>query len=85
VVPFGHVQVGVQHGGVGYLNGASLPDGISASASRFAIAPGGGFDVVVNQHMAVRADGEYLLTRFVSERQDNLVFSLSFVYRFGHH
>jgi hypothetical protein len=45
---------------------------------------GGGVDVHLNRHLALRlAHPEYVLTRFVDERQDNLRFSTGLVFKFG--
>jgi len=76
ITPFAHVQVGVQHGSVGYL-------GISQSAFKFAVAPGGGFDLAPNRNVVLRLDAEYLVTRFLQLTQENVVGSVGIVYRFG--
>jgi hypothetical protein len=77
IIPFGHVQVGVVHGGIYYQD-------ISAPAYKFALAPGGGFDVNLNRKTTFRFDGEYLMTRFVNQWQRNVVGSVGIVLRFGH-
>jgi opacity protein-like surface antigen len=74
--PYGHVQFGAVHGSVGYL-------GISASAFKFAMAPGGGVDINLNPRFAIRVQGDYLMTRFLDLRQDNLQFSTGLVIHFG--
>jgi len=75
--PYAHVQFGVIHASTGFL-------GISNSASRFAMNGGGGVDVNVNRLTAVRFQADYLMSRFLSLRQDNLLLSTSLVIRFGH-
>lgn len=76
ITPFAHLQLGVQHGSTGYL-------GISEGASKFAIAPGGGFDLALNRRTALRVDGEYLITQFLGLTQQNASVSLGVVVRFG--
>jgi hypothetical protein len=75
ITPFAHLQVGAQHGSVGYL-------GISASAYKFAIGPGGGFDLILNRKAAIRVDGEYIATRFLGLTQENANVNLGVVFRF---
>lgn len=77
ITPFGHVQLGVMHGSVHYL-------GISQSAFKFAVAPGAGVDIALNPRTAIRLNGEYLLTRFLSLTQQNVTASVGIVLRFGH-
>lgn len=74
--PFGHVQIGAIHASQGYL-------GISQSATKFALATGGGVDINLNERFAVRVQGDYLMSRFLSLRQDNLAVSTGLVVRFG--
>jgi len=76
ITPFAHVQVGVMHGSVGYL-------GISASAFKFAVAPGGGFDLALTRRTVLRVDAQYLVTRFLDLTQENLTGSVGLVFRFG--
>jgi opacity protein-like surface antigen len=76
ITPFGHVQIGAIHASQGYL-------GISQSATKFALAAGGGVDVNLNDRFAVRVQGDYLMSRFLSLRQDNLLISTGLVVRFG--
>ncbi len=73
--PFAHVQIGAQHGSVGYL-------GISASAYKFALGPGAGFDLILNRKTALRFDGEYIATRFLGLTQENANVSVGMVFRF---
>jgi hypothetical protein len=53
-------------------------------ASTLAMSAGGGFDVRVTPHVALRvAQAEYLLTRFGTGTQNNLRVSAGIVFRFG--
>jgi hypothetical protein len=74
--PFAHVQLGAMHAGVGYL-------GISAGATKFAMSSGGGADIKINPRAAIRVQADYLMSRFLNLRQDNLQFSTGLVIRFG--
>jgi hypothetical protein len=76
-VPYAQVQAGAIHGNQGYL-------GISQDAFKLALAGGGGVDFSINRQIAVRVQGEYLLTRFLGFNQNNLQTSVGLVYRFGH-
>lgn len=76
VTPFAELQLGAIHANAGYL-------GISESAWKFALASGGGVDLNVNQRVAVQVQGNYLMTRFLSLRQDNVAVSAGLVFRFG--
>jgi opacity protein-like surface antigen len=76
ITPFGHVQFGAVHASEGYL-------GISQSAFKFAMTAGGGVDVNLNPRLAVRFQGDYLMTRFLDLRQDNLQFGAGLVVHFG--
>ena len=76
ITPFAHVQIGAVHGSTNYL-------GISRSAYKFAMAPGGGVDFALNQRTAIRVEGEYLLTRFLGLTQENADVSVGLVLRFG--
>jgi opacity protein-like surface antigen len=76
ITPFAHIQVGVQHGSVGYL-------GISQSAFKFAVAPGGGLDLALTRKVVLRLDAEYLVTRFLQLTQENVTGSVGIVFRFG--
>ncbi len=53
-------------------------------ASTLAMSAGGGFDVRVAPHVALRvAQAEYLLTRFGTSTQNNLRVSTGIVFQFG--
>jgi opacity protein-like surface antigen len=77
ITPFAHVLLGGIRGSRGYL-------GISQSAVKFAAAFGGGLDVKVSKHVAVRViQAEYVATPFLDLRQDNIRLSAGIVFRFG--
>jgi Outer membrane protein beta-barrel domain len=76
ITPFVDVQLGAIHGGIGYL-------GISAPAFRFTAAPGIGADFKVNDRVAIRVQADYLMTRFLGLRQDNLQGIVGLVLRLG--
>jgi opacity protein-like surface antigen len=78
--PFGQVLVG----------GARLRVNVPSSGSSnttlnaWAIALGGGLDVKLSSHFAIRAvQAEYLMTRFNSQRQNNARVSAGLVLRLG--
>jgi hypothetical protein len=75
--PFVHVQLGAVHASSGYL-------GISESSTKFMQAPGGGVDIGVNPHVAVRLQGDYVSTNFLNDHQNNFQFSAQLVVRLGH-
>jgi len=77
IVPFANLQIGAIHASKGYL-------GISESAFKFDMTGGGGVDFNLNDRAAVRAEGDYVMTRFLDLRQDNLRFSVGLVIHFGH-
>lgn len=74
--PFADVQFGDVHASDGYL-------GISTSANKFAMKAGGGADININERAAIRVQADYVLTRFLSMRQDNIQVSTGLVIRFG--
>jgi opacity protein-like surface antigen len=76
LIPFANLQLGAIHGSQGYL-------GISESAFKFDLTGGGGVDFNINDRAAIRAEGDYLMTRFLDLRQDNLRFSAGIVIHFG--
>ncbi|MBI3668351.1 MAG: outer membrane beta-barrel protein [Acidobacteria bacterium] len=81
VTPFAQVLFGGAHASSGALG--------TGSANAFAMAAGGGVDIKVSQHVAVRAGQvEYLMTRFQEstpnrQTQNNLRFSTGILFRFG--
>jgi opacity protein-like surface antigen len=76
ITPFGEFALGAVHGSTSYL-------GISASAWKFALTTGGGIDYNINPRVAIRLKADYLLTTFLSQRQDNISASAGLVFRFG--
>ena len=76
ITPFAHVQLGAVHASQGYL-------GISQAAWKFAMSSGGGLDLKINQRAAIRVQGDYVMTRFLALRQDNVEGSVALVIRFG--
>lgn len=79
VTPFAHALFGYNQTKV------SLPGaGLAATSSAYAMALGGGMDVNVSRHMAVRLfQADYFLTRDFGNTQNNLRFSAGLVFRFG--
>jgi outer membrane immunogenic protein len=63
------------------------PSGASGSANVFALSAGGGVDVGISSHIAIRAvDVDYFYTQFnndVNQHQNNLRVSAGIVFRFG--
>jgi len=91
IAPFTHFLIGAARGsfagGIGSFN-LNLTD-----QTALATAVGGGFDINLGKHLAIRAvQADYLMTRFnpitefpfsgLSERQNNLRLSAGIVYRF---
>lgn len=76
LTPFANVQLGAVHASQGYL-------GISESAFKFAMSAGGGADLALNDRVAVRLQGDYLMTRFLDARQDNIQLTAGLVIRIG--
>lgn len=75
--------------GGAYASGPLTPTaaGTVGAANVFAFSAGGGMDVGVGSHVAIRfVDVDYLYTRFnngVNQHQDNLRLSAGIVFRFG--
>lgn len=70
--PFAHALFGVAHASGG-----------GASDNAFSMALGGGFDVKVANHVAVRlGQFDYLMTRFGGQSQNNFRYSAGLVFRF---
>jgi hypothetical protein len=76
LVPFGNFQIGAIHASQGYL-------GISEPAFKLDLTGGGGIDYDINSRAAIRAEGDYAMTRFLTLRQDNLRFSVGLVIHLG--
>jgi hypothetical protein len=73
---FGSVQFGAIHASQGF-------DGISQSVNKFAMTAGGGFDYKIGRMAAFRVEGDYLMTRFYSVRQDNVIATVGLVFYLG--
>jgi peptidoglycan-associated lipoprotein len=84
IVPFGQVLLGGAHAS-GALTPA--PSGLAASANSFAMTAGGGVDITLTRHLALRAvQADYFLTRFnngANDQQNNFRVGTGIVYRFG--
>jgi hypothetical protein len=73
------------HALFGAIRGSSGFDDISKPNTRFVLALGGEIDVRINRTVAFRVlQADYLLTRFLGLRQDNIRVSTGFVFRFPH-
>lgn len=82
--PFAHVLLGGIRASEGYINSETTPGGLSQSATKFAAAFGGGIDIRVHKHVAVRIfQADYIVTPFLGLRQDNVRISAGIVFRFG--
>jgi hypothetical protein len=73
---FADVEFGAIHGSQGFL-------GLSTSSNAFAMTSGGGVDFKVSRMAAIRLQGDYLLTRFFSARQNHVFASASLVIYLG--
>ena len=83
-VPFAQVLLGGAHAD-GDLTFVRF--GVAKPANSFALAAGGGVDIGLTRHWAVRAGQvDYFLTRFsngVNDHQNNLRVSAGIIFRFG--
>lgn len=84
LAPFGQVLLGGAHA-EGDLTFVRF--GVAEPANSFALTAGGGLDLRIARHWALRpAQLDYFLTRFsngVNDHQNNLRFSAGVVFRFG--
>src|SRR5262249_23263904 len=79
--PYGHVLVG---GMRNTLTTFGVGGRISTNDTAFAFAAGAGLDVKVTKLLAIRLfQGDYILTRFKDETQNNVRASTGLVLRFG--
>ena len=82
--PFGQVLVGGAHASGSFSLDSS---GFPGSSNAFAMIAGGGLDIGVARHFAVRAfEADYYLTHFANgfnDRQNNLRISAGVIFRFG--
>jgi opacity protein-like surface antigen len=80
--PFAHALLGGSRVSVDL--GLLGPLGASATDNAFALALGGGADWHLNERFSVRpVQLDYLMTRFGSDTQNNLRYSVGVVVRFG--
>jgi opacity protein-like surface antigen len=76
ITPYGHLLFGATH--ANFSSG-----GVSQSDNSFAWAMGGGLDVNVNRHFAVRpAQFDWLRTQFFNSTQSNVRYSAGVVVKF---
>jgi outer membrane immunogenic protein len=79
--PFGQIILGVAHAGGGEA-------GVANGSYRFATRIGGGIDIPINAHLAVRVvQIDYYLTTFANatnDHQNNLLIGAGIVYRWSH-
>jgi peptidoglycan-associated lipoprotein len=84
LAPFAQFLVGGAHAGGALAPGSS---GLPGSANAIAMIAGGGLDIGLTRHIAVRAfEADYYLTRFdngVNDHQNNLRIAAGVVIRFG--
>jgi peptidoglycan-associated lipoprotein len=82
--PFAQVLLGGAHAGGTLAPGSS---GLPGSSNAFAMTAGGGVDIGLSRHIALRAfEADYYLTRFdngVNDHQNNLRIAAGVVLRFG--
>jgi outer membrane immunogenic protein len=85
VAPFVQLLLGEAHAQRSFLT--PVPSGLPGSANTFALAAGGGVDLDLSPHWALRiVEADYYLTRFangVNDRQNNTRISAGAVFRFG--
>jgi outer membrane immunogenic protein len=84
IAPFAQALVGGAHAGGDMAPGNS---GLSGSANAFAMTAGGGLDISLTRHIALRAfEADYYLTRFdngANDHQNNLRIAAGVIVRFG--
>lgn len=77
ITPFVHVMGGGVRGSVGYLD-------ISRARTTIGMQAGGGFDVKITKHLAMRVlQVDYVLSNFSGSHQANVRASVGLVFRFG--
>jgi hypothetical protein len=77
ITPFAHLMIGPIRVSRGYL-------GTSVAATRFTGVFGGGLDLKVRDHVAIRiVQADYQVTPFFNQRQDNYRISVGVVLRWG--
>jgi outer membrane immunogenic protein len=84
IAPFVQVLLGGAHAGGSLAPGSP---GLPGSANAFAMIAGGGLDIGLTRHIALRAfEADYYLTRFdngVNDHQNNLRIAAGVIIRFG--
>ena len=82
--PFAQTLIGGVHAGGELAPGSS---GLTGSANAFAMTAGGGLDIGLTRHIALRAlEADYYLTRFdngVNDHQNNLRIAAGVILRLG--
>ncbi len=82
--PFGQVLLGGAHAGGSFASDSS---GFAGSSNAFALIAGGGLDIGISRHFAIRAlEADYYRTQFangLNDRQNNLRISAGVIFRFG--
>jgi opacity protein-like surface antigen len=84
VVPFAQILPGAAHASGSLARGSN---GNIGSADAFAFAAGGGIDIILTSHLALRpAELQYFYTRFnngSNNHQNNLRYNAGLIFRFG--
>ena len=84
VAPFAQLLLGGAHASGSLAPGSS---GLPGSANSFAMTAGGGLDIGLTRHIALRVfEADYYLTRFengVNDHQNNLRIAAGVIFRFG--
>jgi outer membrane immunogenic protein len=82
--PFAQVLLGGAHASGSFASDSS---GFAGSSNAFAVIAGGGLDIGITRHFAVRAlEADYYRTQFtngLNDRQNNLRLSAGVIFRFG--
>ena len=86
ITPFGQVLLGGGHASGSLYTGTATSRGLGTQ-NNFAMAAGGGLDIKVSSHFAIRiAQVDYLLTKFANganDHENNLRVSAGVIFRFG--
>jgi hypothetical protein len=86
VTPFVHLLLGGGHAGGSLYNGTSSTPGLG-SHNAFTMVTGGGIDVNLNRHVALRVlQADYFFSKFrnnTNDHQNNLRLSFGVVFRLG--
>jgi hypothetical protein len=90
IVPFAQVLFGGVHASAVTLSSCSANCALLPSETKFAMTAGGGLDIVIHRHFAIRIiQAEYLMTRFENPTsgsaagQNDVRLSSGIVFRFG--